>query len=191
MICLIRHGETDWNYNGMLQGKTDIPLNATGRQQAEECRVFLEDSEWDVIVTSPLIRARQTAEIINKNLNLSIVEMEEFQERSFGDAEGTTKEERNKRYPDGNYPGMETREFVTARVMNGMEQIIEKFGNKKVLLVAHGAVINSILSSISNGEIGSGKTTLINACISNVQFFEGQWKVHNYNQINHLTKYNH
>lgn len=61
-ICLIRHGETDWNVLGKVQGRTDIPLNSTGIVQAEKCAELLKLSKWDVIITSPLKRAKETAE---------------------------------------------------------------------------------------------------------------------------------
>lgn len=70
-ICLVRHGETEWNSEGILQGKTDIPLNDLGIQQAEECADYLSQFQWDVVITSPLKRAKQTAEIINKKINVS------------------------------------------------------------------------------------------------------------------------
>lgn len=59
-----------------------------------------------------------------------------------------------------------------------------------MLLVAHGAVINTILATLSKGEVGSGKTKLINACISNIQFQEEKWNVREINQVTHLSYYN-
>ncbi|MBS4218781.1 histidine phosphatase family protein [Bacillus sp. FJAT-49711] len=188
-ICLIRHGETDWNALGKLQGRTDIPLNSTGIQQAEECRDFLKSDSWDAIITSPLQRAKRTAEIINEGLQVELVEMEEFVERSFGDAEGLTRKEIESIYPNKNVPNQEDRSALNERVIEGIEKINRKYGNKKVLLVAHGGVINAILSILSDGEIGSGKTRLINACISNINFQDEKWLISDYNQINHLTKY--
>lgn len=190
MICLIRHGETDWNLQGRIQGKTDIPLNSTGIRQAEECSDYLKDRSFDVFISSPLIRARKTAEIINRHHQLPIIEMEEFKERSFGEAEGLTVEERERRYPDGSYTGQEELEAFRKRVMHAISKVNQQFAGKKVIVVAHGAVIGMILSTLSNGEIGTGKTKLINACINNIEFTEEEWKVHNYNQITHLTMYN-
>ncbi|MBS4195970.1 histidine phosphatase family protein [Lederbergia citri] len=188
-ICLIRHGETDWNDLGKLQGRTDIPLNSTGIHQAEECRDFLKNDHWDLIVTSPLQRAKRTAKIINEGLQIPLIEMEEFAERSFGDAEGMTREEIETKYPDRDIPNQEERSALNERVMAGIEKINRKYGNKKVLLVAHGGVINAILSILSDGEIGSGKTRLINACISNINFQEEKWLINDYNQVGHLSKY--
>lgn len=186
---MVRHGETDWNAIGMLQGRTDIPLNETGIQQAEECSEFLKTSQWDVIITSPLKRAKQTAEIINKNGILPVVEMEEFLERDYGDAEGMTYEERISKFPDKIYPNQEEREFLNKRVIEGIEKINRRYGDNKILLVAHGAVINAILAVLSNGKIGSGKTNLINACISNIYLYQDKWQIKDFNQVSHLSKY--
>lgn len=190
MICLIRHGETDWNLQGRIQGKTDIALNTTGIRQAEECREYLKNQAFDIFISSPLLRARKTAEIINSYHQLPILEMDEFKERSFGEGEGLTLEERERKYPDGNYPGQEETESFRKRVMDGIAEINHRFIGKKTVVVAHGAVINMILSTVSNGEIGTGKTKLINACISNIELLEEEWKIHNYNQITHLSLYN-
>ncbi|MCK1998637.1 histidine phosphatase family protein [Psychrobacillus psychrodurans] len=190
IICLVRHGETDWNVIGKLQGRTDIPLNEAGILQAEECSEFLKTSQWDVIITSPLKRAKQTAEIINKNVIVPVVEMEEFLERDYGDAEGMTYEERISKFPNKIYPNQEDRASFNKRVIDGIEKINQRYGDNKILLVAHGAVINTVLAILSNGEIGSGKTKLINACISNIYLHQDKWNIKDFNQISHLSKYN-
>lgn len=167
----------------------DIPLNARGVQQAEEAAAYLSDEKYDVLITSPLQRAKQTARIINQHLQLPFVKMDEFKERYFGDAQGMAKKERMSAFPDKNYPNLETREALGKRVMAGLHKITENYPDKQVLLVAHGAVINTILASLSNGKIGSGKTKLINACISNISFDRSQWKIQDYNQVTHLSAY--
>ncbi|MFC4403945.1 histidine phosphatase family protein [Gracilibacillus xinjiangensis] len=186
-VCLVRHGETDWNAAGRIQGATDIPLNESGKQQARECRDHLQADSWDVLITSPLSRAKKTAEIINEALQLPLIEMNDFAERSFGEAEGLTVEERKHRFPDGNYPNQETRTALNERVLKGMARIQQTYPGKKILLVAHGAVINAILSIFSEGEIGAGKTLLMNACLNNIEYAEEKWKIHNYNVIDHLS----
>jgi uncharacterized phosphatase len=95
-----------------LQGRSDIPLNSNGTLQAEQCRQFLKNSQWDLIITSPLKRAKQTAEIINKDLNVPLIEMEEFLERNYGDAEGMTINERLSAFPTKNYPNQEQRDSL-------------------------------------------------------------------------------
>lgn len=189
-ICLVRHGETDWNALGKLQGRTDIQLNKTGIIQAEECSEFLKSSQWDVIITSPLKRAKQTAEIINENLNVPLIEMKDFLERDYGDAEGMVLEERISAFPDKSYPNQEDRLTLNNRIMTGIQEINQKYEENKILLIAHGAVINAILTVLSNGKIGSGKTKLLNACISNIYFHQDRWQIKDFNQISHLSKYN-
>lgn len=188
-ICLVRHGETDWNSLGKLQGRTDIPLNSKGILQANECHRFFKNYKWDVIITSPLKRAKETAEIINKDSNIPLVEMDEFLERYFGDAEGMTVEERLTAFPNRNYPNQEDRGSLNKRIMNGIQKINKEYSGKNVLLVAHGAVINTTLSKFSNGEIGSGETKLINGCISNIELIQEQWNIKDYNQVSHLSQY--
>ncbi|RCW64233.1 histidine phosphatase family protein [Saliterribacillus persicus] len=185
-ICLVRHGETDWNALGKIQGTTDIPLNETGKKQAEACGAFLKGTDWDVLITSPLKRAKETAEIINTYMDMPLEEMAEFKERSFGDAEGMTPEERTERFPGRIYPNQEEVETLHKRLEMGLEKINDRYKNKRVLLVAHGAVINAILSVFSEGEIGSGKTQLMNACLSNISYKENKWEIANYNQVTHL-----
>lgn len=188
-ICFVRHGETDWNREGRLQGKTDIPLNSFGIQQAEECQQYLKDMKWDVIITSPLKRAKKTAKIINQELQLPLVEMEEFIERTFGEAEGMTAEERQIAFSDSNYPGKESIEALNQRVLTGLEKINKTYQGKKILLVAHGAVIGAILSYFSYGETDAGKEKLLNACISNMDFQQERWNIRDYNQVSHLSAY--
>lgn len=185
-ICLIRHGETDWNAIGKIQGRTDIPLNNTGTLQAEACREYLANTYFDVLITSPLTRAKQTAEIINKSLNIPLIEMDEFLERDFGDAEGEILTDRIKLYLDTKQLNQEDRSSLNKRVIEGIQKIHHRYHDQRVILVAHGGVINAILSILSNGKVGAGKTKLKNACISNIHFHEGDWQIKDYNQASHL-----
>ncbi|TQR15650.1 histidine phosphatase family protein [Psychrobacillus soli] len=187
-ICIVRHGETDWNVAGKLQGRTDIPINNTGKLQAADCGEYLKNMQWDVIITSPLNRAKQTAMIINKKINVPIIEMDTFIERGYGDAEGMTLKSRTSSYPDRVYPNQEDRISLNNRITEGLHEINETYPAGNVLLVAHGGVINAILANISNGEIGSGKTKLLNACMSNIQFKQEKWQIVDFNLVTHLTK---
>ena len=70
-ICLIRHGQTDWNNQKLIQGRIDNPLNETGKIQLQEVGKFLKenDNNWDVIIASPLTRAIESAQIVKNELN--------------------------------------------------------------------------------------------------------------------------
>ena len=189
-ICMVRHGETDWNAAKKLQGQTDIPLNDRGRQQAREAGLYLKKQSWDIVITSPLSRAMETANIICEQLGPIQQEvMPAFSERYFGKAEGLTKEERYRLYPASADLGEEDLEQFKTRIMNGLSQIKDEYKNaQRVLLIAHGAVINAILSTLTNGKIGTGKTRLMNACLSNLHCENDQWHVQNYNETSHLSQ---
>ena len=87
-ILMIRHGETDWNVAKKVQGKADIPLNENGIEQAKTARQKLKNEKIDIIICSPLKRARQTAEIINAEIQCPILYEEGITERDFGEFEG-------------------------------------------------------------------------------------------------------
>ena len=93
-IYVVRHGQTDWNFMNKLQGQTDIELNDIGREQARNAAELMKGKKVDLIISSPLKRARETANIINNNYNLSIIEDNRIMERYYGKSEGLTKLER-------------------------------------------------------------------------------------------------
>ncbi len=140
----LRHGQTDWNAGGLLQGRTDVPLNATGRTQADEAAILLAETPITTICCSPLGRARQTAEIVNEVLKCRLVVIDELRECSFGEAEGK---------PVGGcsfdglirraeiHGGEPFRLFVE-RVIGGIKQAVAHPG--PVLIVAHGGVFRAL-----------------------------------------------
>jgi uncharacterized phosphatase len=180
-ILLIRHGETDWNTEGRLQGNEDIELNDKGRAQAHEIAEYLKKEQWDMIISSPLKRAYETAIIISKAIDIKeIIIIEEFKERDYGAASGLLPEERRSRYPDI-IPGQEEFEHLRQRAMNGLNKVIEKYNGKKIIIISHGGLINSILYTLSNAEYGSFKTRLKNGCINKI-IFNNSWNVEFYNK---------
>ncbi len=88
MLYIIRHGKTDWNALHKLQGRTDIPLNDEGRKMAEEAGKLYRDVHFDVCFCSPLIRARETAEILLRGRNVPILTDNRLAEMGFGSYEG-------------------------------------------------------------------------------------------------------
>ena len=196
-ICLVRHGETDWNATGRFQGQEDTPLNANGRRQAQLAGEHLRRETWDALIASPLSRARDTAGIIGQAVGLPLSQqMEQFMERDYGQASGLTQAEMTARFPNGDIPGLEPRPAVQARGMQGLRLLTQSHPGQRIIVVAHGGLINAILKEISNGEIGSGKTQLANACISLVRHTQGAltddeggaWDLEFYNYTDHLTQ---
>ncbi|HET7577741.1 MAG TPA: histidine phosphatase family protein [Bacillales bacterium] len=186
-VCFVRHGETDWNKEGKIQGRSDIPLNRAGQEQANLVAQHLKHENWDVLAASPLQRAKKTAETIGASIGLSeIVEMAEFVERAYGDAEGLTKEEREAAFPDQKIPNRETDEELRERGMRGLQILLQQHPGKRILVVAHGGLINAVLSAASKGEIGTGKTRLANTSLSRLVYRENEWHIQDVNVIDHL-----
>jgi broad specificity phosphatase PhoE len=97
-VLFIRHGQTDWNVEGRMQGHTDIPLNATGLAQAHAAAEALRPHHFTRIIASPLSRARTTAEVIATTFNLPITFDDNLKERTFGSYEGMLTSEIRKRH---------------------------------------------------------------------------------------------
>ena len=150
MLYLVRHGETDWNRARKIQGSTDIPLNATGREQAATSGRLLARRQWDGIYASPLSRAFETAEIIARETGLSSpVAIPALVERNYGTAEGMTGSEIDRLFPDGaEVPGRETREQVAARVMPALHELAAQHPGENLIVVAHGGVIRTVLNTV-------------------------------------------
>lgn len=166
-ICLIRHGETDWNSMGKFQGREDIPLNKAGAAQIERAARYLKKSDWDGIVSSPLLRAKMSAEIIRKKIGLRIIHDEaDLVERDLGKISGMTMEEARRNFPDGNYEGIEPPDKLSERSVNALLKWVQVFDGKNIIIVTHGATINSILTNLSGNRIEMGKAIPGNAGIT-------------------------
>jgi len=187
-IGLLRHGQTNWNIDFRLQGVTDIPLNETGIEQARIAGAVLADlsqqgQPWDLILTSPLSRARDTAVMVGEAIGIPGVSVEELLlERSFGEAEGLSHEEWKSKYNDTNHvPGGETLEQLEARAWILLQRLVDHHEGKRVLTVSHGALIRTLLRLVSKGEFPRDGERLGNACLSIFEHSpEGGWTVISY-----------
>ncbi|MDX6472399.1 MAG: 2,3-bisphosphoglycerate-dependent phosphoglycerate mutase [Gaiellaceae bacterium] len=138
-LLLVRHGETDWNAEGRLQGHTDRPLNDHGRRQAAALAERLADDEIDAVYASDLARARETAEILAGRLGLPVVTDPDLRERNWGNWEGLTGTERDR----VDYVG-EDREAHGARVIQAVRRIAEHHPGERVVVVTHGGSLRRI-----------------------------------------------
>lgn len=144
-IYVIRHGQTDWNVMKKIQGKVNTELNLTGKEQALKAEEILKDKPIDIIICSPLKRAKQTAELVKGNRNIQIIDDERISERDFGEFEGKKRDEFN--FKDfWNYDNKDEyvkveniKEFFT-RVYAFLDEIKIKYEGKNILLVTHGGV---------------------------------------------------
>lgn len=181
-IGLLRHGQTDWNIDFRLQGITDIPLNETGIAQARDAAQVIDAAEWDLILSSPLSRARDTANIVAEVNNFTNVEVEHLLlERSFGEAEGLTHDEWRAKYIDSNsVPGGESLPELELRANQLLDKLLKDHSGRRVLTVSHGALIRVLLRIVSRGEFPRDGERLGNACLSIFVHEEGEWKVLSY-----------
>lgn len=159
MLYVLRHGRTDWNEQLKLQGRTDIPLNEEGIRQAEEAGEKYKDLNFDICFCSPLIRAKQTAEIVLKNREISINYDNRLIEMSFGIYEGLAKVIENDIEPvctlfknPAEYKGCEGGESIDDVMKRAdsfyREKIVPELEkNKSVLVVAHGAFNSAFITN--------------------------------------------
>ena len=144
MLYVVRHGHTDWNSQKITMGRKDISLNELGIKEAHTTSDILQDYSFDFIICSPLIRARQTADIINQNRNNKIIYDERIIERNLGNLEGKPYTSNNNDIWDINInsdsDGIETMEDFKDRVYGFLDEILKKYSDKNILLVTHGGV---------------------------------------------------
>jgi broad specificity phosphatase PhoE len=175
VLGMFRHGQTEWNINLRLQGTADTQLNQSGINQVEMAAAVIGD--WDLLLTSPLSRARQSAEIISKAIGLEPVVSERLLERSFGIGEGMTYEQWHQRYSKlDQIPGAESEFSVFRRSQKLLDEIQTEYSGKRVLVVTHGALIRFVLNLVTDNEFPPTGERLMNASLHTFRFSES-WKL--------------
>ena len=163
ILYLIRHGETDWNREVRLQGRVDIPLNEKGRRLAEITSKGLQDVSFDVAFTSPLQRAKETAQIIIRDRDIELIQEELLMEISFGKYEGYCYSKENYNIPDPEFvrfftepekyqppEGAESFCDVDKRAQAFWQKMLEdkKYQESTILVSTHGAMLRGLLRII-------------------------------------------
>jgi broad specificity phosphatase PhoE len=171
-LYLVRHGETEWNAARRIQGRTDIPLNDTGRAQARQAAELLARRRWQGVYTSPLGRAHETARIIADRLGLAgVTDIDALVERDYGEAEGMGFDEIEALYPEGvRAPGQETREEVAARVVPALLELAERHPGERLVIVSHGGAIRAVLQT---AEPGTRHPRITNASVHSFRVEDG------------------
>lgn len=181
-IFLIRHGQTDWNIQGRFQGREDIPLNEAGILQAEECGKALKGEPFKAVITSPLKRASKTAQIIAEIVAVKQIIIEnQIIERDFSKVSGMTPNEREAFYASGEKDDKEPWEKLSGRMISCLKRYGEQYHHNNIIMVSHGASINSVLSVLSEGKTGTGKILLKNTCINIINYESGKLKLDKFN----------
>lgn len=180
IVAFIRHGQTEWNRQGLLQGSSDIPLNETGREQAHDAFMTLRSRPWDAVVSSPLQRARETAKIIADGLDIPLGRAyPELVERDYGPLEGTSAAAAIERWPDREYPGAETLDAVATRGAAALAAIAHDSPHGAVLVVCHGTIIRYTLARLACRPVPG----IDNGSISLLRLENESWRVATVNGI--------
>ena len=154
-LCIIRHGETDWNAGKRIQGHLDIPLNESGLRQAHAMAHGLAECPFRAIYSSDLRRAWQTAKIAAARLEIRLSAHEGLRERHSGLLEGRTVEELSRyhpeaharfldRDPDYRFGKGESMRSFSARVVAAVEELVASHVGETILLVTHGGVLDVV-----------------------------------------------
>lgn len=163
-LLLVRHGETEWNRQKKFQGQIDVPLNDNGREQSKAAAEFLKNIEIDLAITSPMLRPKETAEIILKyHPKVQLELLPDLQEISHGLWEGKYESEIEEGYPGllkqwqnapetVQMPEGENLQQVWDRAIAAWQSIVAKYSQqpKTILVVAHDAINKAILAHLFN-----------------------------------------
>jgi len=174
LLC-IRHGETDWNRQQRFQGQIDVPLNATGLAQAQRLAVRLAAEPPDLLISSDLQRALQTAQPLAQAWGLPLQPMRGLREQSFGILEGLTVAEIQQQHPvlwqqwlaqrgDFALPGGESLLQFHSRVLAAVNDLISANPGRRLVLVTHGGVLDMLWRSAGQLPLDGLRDCLIPNC---------------------------
>ncbi|TCS79908.1 histidine phosphatase family protein [Tepidibacillus fermentans] len=163
-IILMRHGESEWNLFNRIQGTKQVSLTDKGKKQIEQaCFELLANKNLQIskIITSPLDRAKESASICQRILNLPMVELDYFRERSFGELEGKTLQEIRLQYKISDIEeleddrfGIESVQSLIDRIDRGLKELKVTYPNENLLIITHGSVIKWIFEKYQAEKIG-------------------------------------
>jgi probable phosphoglycerate mutase len=184
-LILVRHGETEWNRELRFQGQVDVPLNATGHEQAQRVANWLASDPLDRVISSDLARARQTAQPLASLLTRRGVPEPTthagLREQSFGIVDGMRVDEIKRQYPAAwndwiefraDYAfddGESTRQFHT-RVTAALRDLVQAYAGQTVVVVTHGGVLDMVWRSARGLPLdGPRQTHIPNGGVNRVQ----------------------
>ena len=200
-IYLIRHGQTEWNIQGKIQGSHDIPLNETGLMQAGLLAAGMESRPVKKIFASTLKRAQATAEALGNRQNAEIIPMPQLMEVEFGKWEGLTWKEIEIAYPNeyrhwvmdpahASPPGGESQKEIINRCKEAVNEMVRQTGGREdIAVVSHGATLAWLVSVMLGPEVEDESIIVENASITTIHYspLTEIFTVLEKNDITHLT----
>jgi 2,3-bisphosphoglycerate-dependent phosphoglycerate mutase len=200
-LILVRHGETEWNREGRIQGHSDSALTTEGVAQAHamgaRLRENLANEPINVVLASDLPRAARTATMIAEPIGQQIVFDVRLRERAFGVAEGKTYEEIDRDHPemfsrvretdpDFSAPGGESRNQFHARVTTTLRDIAAAHAGKRILVVTHGGAIAAVYRWLNGLPVSSPhKIEIPNVAYNRINAGVSPWSIEVWGDINH------
>ncbi|WP_046178149.1 histidine phosphatase family protein [Domibacillus tundrae] len=197
MIYLVRHGESEWNALGRLQGQMDIGLSEEGRKQAALLGAYFkqEGISFEYVFSSDLDRAFQTAKLATAWLPVeSITASRLLRERFYGELQGQLLTEILEHVP--NYAdnfgvpmthGMESIEEMQERMVEVLSSISKETNGALALVVAHGGAINALIHKLTNGQAGTGRGKIDNTSITRLSWDGEKLAIVSVNETPHLN----
>jgi alpha-ribazole phosphatase len=199
LLYVVRHGATDWNQSGRIQGHMDIPLNETGRAQARLASIRLAVLRATALYSSDLLRAYETAQIIGGPTGLEVVRTPGLREINFGVWQGLSSLQIRERDPDvyaarrtNPYDvapaGAETWRHFYDRAMQAVRDILVATAAQRVIVVTHSGVC-TVIGLHALGFDCTGKRTFDshNCGIHTIAVHGDTWRAVTFNDITHLT----
>jgi probable phosphoglycerate mutase len=197
-ICVVRHGETDWNIERRIQGHLDIPLNSTGRAQALAMAYSASHHHFKAIYSSDLIRAVETAHVLAERLGLEVQSMPHFRERHYGIFQGLTAVEAAQRHPDAHeryqhrdpdydFESGETMHMLIKRIAEGIDWLVRHHSGHTLALVSHSGVLDILYRKSTGRPLETPRDFVIPNCALNWFHFDDQgWHLENWADRHYL-----
>ena len=196
-LFLIRHARSTWNANGRIQGQADPPLDDVGREQAHRLAERLRDDQPIALYTSPLQRARETADIVGQALGIGVMPDERLKEYDVGDIAGLTWEQVVERYPDiaqrwakaeegAKFPGAEEGGAFRDRVAAVFDEIVTRHGKGLPGIVTHGGVLGAYINHLIGLTTWRSPFRFDNASLSIVEVDLARSRILLLNDVCHL-----
>lgn len=199
-ICIVRHGETDWNLERRLQGQLDIGLNAEGRAQAEATARGLEQHTFAAVYSSDLRRTMQTATALAERLALRVRPEAGLRERHYGAFQGSTADEFARDHPtaharfltrdlDYDFGHGESLRSFAARVTEAIDRIALLHAGQTLLLVTHGGVLDIVYRRVTGRDLSGPRDFPVpNAALNWIETASDGWRLLAWADRSHLER---
>ena len=197
-VCIIRHGETDWNVDKRIQGHTDIPLNETGRAQALAMAFNAAHQRFHAIYSSDLVRAHETATALAQREDEAVRLLPQLRERHYGLFQGLTAEEGASLHPaayahyvardlDYDFEGGESLRRFAERVSEAIAWLVRHHGGQTIAAVSHSGVLDVVYRRATGRTLSAPRDFAIPNCALNWFRFDGQgWHLEAWGDRHHL-----